>query len=103
MAKYLILVTALAATLVLVDSASAGHRRRGCPGGHCHVGHHGHHGGYYGGCPGGVCGVPVSGDGYAADVVDAAPAVAEAPVVIRTQPAPRYTSFRRGLFGWRRS
>jgi hypothetical protein len=102
MAKYLILLVAMAATFSVVDSAAAGHRRRGgCAGGNCHVGHH--HGGYYGGgCAGGVCGAPVYDGGYAVNAVDSAPVVAEAPVVIRPQPAPRYTSVRRGLFGWRR-
>src|SRR5688500_12647824 len=100
MAKYLILLAAMAATLVVVDSASAGHRRRGgCAGGHCHVGHH--HGGYYGGCPGGVCGAPVYGDGYAVDAAGPAPVVAEGPGVIRPQAAPGHTH-RRGLFGLRR-
>jgi hypothetical protein len=100
MAKYLIVFAAIGATLVMVDSAAArGHRRGGCAGGNCHIGHH--HGGYYGGCVGGNCGAAVYDSGYAADSVDPDPVVAEAPVV-RTAPAPRYTTFRRGLFGWRR-
>jgi hypothetical protein len=94
MVKYVAIMLALVGTFVVVDSAQARGHRGGCPGGHC----------YAGGCPGGVCAVPVAPVKTA--VVTAEPkAVAEtAPAVVpvvTTQPAPRYISTSRRLFGRR--
>jgi hypothetical protein len=100
MVKYLAIVAALAASLVIADQAQArGHR--GCSS--CG-------GGYVAnGCPGGVCYAPAAPGKYSS--IDSAPpglapapAVAPAPVVT-TQPAANYyynaSAPRRGLFGRR--
>jgi|GEM_PF-6770878 hypothetical protein len=96
MVKYVAILLAVVGTFVVVDSAQARGHRGGCPGGHC----------YTGGCPGGVCAVTVAPAKTAA-VTDDPKAVAEAtaPVitapVVTTQPAPRYVTTSRRLFGRR--
>lgn len=85
MVKYLALAVALVFSFVVVDMAQAGRRCKSC-----------------GGCPGGVCHVevvPVAPPAAAATNAPPAAIVTAAPA---TQPAPQYTSVRRGLFGWRR-
>lgn len=91
MVKYLALAGALVFSLVMVNLAQAGRHCRSC-----------------GGCPGGVCHVevvpgpaPVAPGAAppAASATETAPAVVAAPT---GQPAPQFTSYRRGLFGRRR-
>jgi hypothetical protein len=102
MVKYLALLAAITASLVLINSAQARHRR-GCAS--CGVG-------YVASCPGGVCGVPTyapapvksakaEGVPSPSDVTTTAPASGQ---VITSAPAPTryYATTRRGVFGWRR-
>lgn len=87
MVKFLALAVAVVVSLVAVDMAQAGRRCKSC-----------------GGCPGGVCHVEVV-PVPAAAATNAPPAAvvkAEAAPAAVPQPAPVYTSYRRGLFGWRR-
>jgi threonine dehydrogenase-like Zn-dependent dehydrogenase len=98
MVKYVAMLLVVVGMLVTIDSAQARGRRGGCPGGNCYAG------GYSGGCPGGVCAVGVVPAKTAAVVAEpkvvaeAAPAVAP---VATTQPALRYYTSGRRLFGRR--
>ena len=89
MAKYLALIVAVVATLVVVDAAQARGRRGGCPGGNCYV-----------------AGSDKLATADQAPAPLAAEATEAAPTVIATAPAaaPRYTNnVRRGWFARRRS
>ena len=93
MVKYVAILLVITGMFVAIDSAEARGRRGGCPGGNC----------YTGGCPGGVCAVPVAPAKTAAVAGEAAVAVTEpaAVPVVASQPAPRYITSGRRLFGRR--
>jgi hypothetical protein len=105
MVKYVAMLLAVASLLVVADSAEAGRRRGGCPGGTCYTG------GYSGGCPGGVCAVPVAtkaieavpakGDVAPPAPAAAAPATQPAVAVATTQSAVRYSNTGRRWFNRR--
>jgi hypothetical protein len=87
MVKYAVMMLAVVAMFVSVDTAQARGRRGGCPGGVCYASS---------GCPGGVCAVPVAPAKTAAS-----PDGPTATPVVSAQPAPRYTAAPRRLFGRR--